>query len=415
MRTRVVITGMGLLTPLGEDVATTWEGLINGRSGIGYITAFDTSDFKVKIAGEIPAFDPVGRFGARDARRMDRYAQFVMAAADEAIRSAGLTATAETAPRIGVVIGTGVGGVTTILDTGRVVEEQGPRRVSPFSVPMMLADTAPGQVAISYGFQGPNFAVVSACASGANAIGEAAAVIRRGAADAMITGGADAALVRTSIGAFMNMGALSTNFNDEPQRASRPFDAQRDGFVASEGGGVLVLESLDFAQRRGAPILAELLGYGASADAFHITAPAENGLGAAQSMRAAIADAGLQADAIDYLNAHGTGTPLNDKSETAAAKTVFGDRAYQIPISSTKSMTGHLLGGAGALEAIVCIKTIHEGIIHPTINYEYPDPECDLDYVPNQPRRADVRTAMSNSFGFGGHNATLIIGAFNRV
>jgi 3-oxoacyl-[acyl-carrier-protein] synthase II len=404
---------MGLITPLGEDVATTWRGLLEGRSGLGRITAFDTTDFKVQVAGEIPAFDPVGRFGARDARRMDRYAQFVMAAAEEAIRSAELTVTPDTAARIGVVIGTGIGGVTTILETGKVVDEQGPRRVSPFAVPMMLADTAPGQVAIQYGFQGPNLAVVSACASGANAIGEAAAMIRRGAADAMVTGGADAALVRTAIGAFMNMGALSTNFNDEPRRASRPFDAQRDGFVASEGSGVLVLEALEFAQERGAPILAELLGYGASADAFHITAPSEKGVGAVQSMQAALADAGLEPDAVDYLNAHGTSTPLNDKGETAAAKTVFGDRAYRLPISSTKSMTGHLLGGAGALEAIVCVQTIREGIIHPTINYEYPDPECDLDYVPNEGRRADVRVAMSNSFGFGGHNATLIMGAFD--
>jgi 3-oxoacyl-[acyl-carrier-protein] synthase II len=413
MRTRVVITGMGLVTPLGEDVATTWQGLLDGRSGIGRITAFDISDFKVQVAGEIPAFDPVGRFGARDARRMDRYAQFVMAAAEEAIRAAGLTATPATAGRIGVVIGTGVGGVGTILETGRVVDEQGPRRVSPFAVPMMLADTAPGQVAIAHGFQGPNFAVVSACASGANAIGEAAGVIRRGGADAMVTGGADAALVRTAIGAFMNMGALSTNFNDEPQRASRPFDARRDGFVASEGAGVLVLESLDFARQRGAPILAELLGYGASADAFHLTAPSANGVGAVRSMRGALADAELPPEAVDYLNAHGTSTPLNDKGETAAAKTVFGDHAYRLPISSTKSMTGHLLGGAGALEAIVCIQAIRAGIIHPTINYQYPDPECDLDYVPNQARPADVRIAMSNSFGFGGHNATLIVGAFD--
>ena len=413
MRTRVVITGMGLVTPLGEDVPTTWEGLLSGRSGIGRITAFDSRDFKVQVAGEIPAFDPVARFGARDARRMDRYAQFVMAAAEEAIEAAGLTATPATAGRIGVVIGTGVGGLTTILETGRIVDEHGPRRVSPFAVPMMLADTAPGQVAIAHGFQGPNFAVVSACASGANAIGEAAAVIRRGDADAMVTGGADAALVRTAIGAFMNMGALSAGFNDEPWRASRPFDARRDGFVASEGAGILVLESLDLARRRGAPILAELLGYGASADAFHLTAPSENGFGAVQSMRAALQDAGVAPEAVDYLNAHGTSTPLNDKGETAAAKTVFGDHAYRLPISSTKSMTGHLLGGAGALEAIVCVQTIREGVIHPTINYEYPDPECDLDYVPNQARPADVRIAMSNSFGFGGHNATLIVGAFD--
>jgi 3-oxoacyl-[acyl-carrier-protein] synthase II len=408
MDRRVVITGMGTISPLGEDVPTTWANLMAGRSGVGPITLFDASDFKVKIAAQVNGFDPVARFGAREARRMDRYAQFCLAAAQEAVASAGLVATPDTAPRIGAVIGSGVG---SILDTHDVVREQGPRRVSPFSVPMMLADTAPGQIAIQYGFQGPNFVVVSACASGANAVGEAAAVIRRGAADAMVTGGGDAALVRTAIGAFLNMGALTTQWNDEPHRASRPFDAQRSGFVAGEGAGILVLEEFEFARRRGAPILAELLGYGASADAFHITAPAEEGAGAVQSMRAALADAELEPEAIDYLNAHGTSTPLNDKSETAAAKTVFGDYAYQLPISSTKSMTGHLLGGAGALEAIICIQTIREGVIPPTINYEFPDPECDLDYVPNEPRPARVRTAMSNSFGFGGHNATLIIGA----
>jgi 3-oxoacyl-[acyl-carrier-protein] synthase II len=411
MDRRVVITGMGTISPLGEDVPTTWANLMAGRSGVGPITLFDASDFKVKIAAQVNGFDPVARFGAREARRMDRYAQFCLAAAQEAVASAGLVATPDTAPRIGAVIGSGVGGIGSILDTHDVVREQGPRRVSPFSVPMMLADTAPGQIAIQYGFQGPNFVVVSACASGANAVGEAAAVIRRGAADAMVTGGGDAALVRTAIGAFLNMGALTTQWNDEPHRASRPFDAQRSGFVAGEGAGILVLEEFEFARRRGAPILAELLGYGASADAFHITAPAEEGAGAVQSMRAALADAELEPEAIDYLNAHGTSTPLNDKSETAAAKTVFGDYAYQLPISSTKSMTGHLLGGAGALEAIICIQTIREGVIPPTINYEFPDPECDLDYVPNEPRPARVRTAMSNSFGFGGHNATLIIGA----
>jgi 3-oxoacyl-[acyl-carrier-protein] synthase II len=411
MDKRVVITGMGTISPLGEDVPTTWSGLMASRSGVGPITHFDASDFKVKIAAQANGFDPVARFGAREARRTDRYAQFCLAAAEEAVASAGLVATEETAPRIGVVIGSGVGGIGSILEAHDVVREQGPRRVSPFTVPMMLADTAAGQIAIQYGFQGPNFVVVSACASAANAIGEAAAVIRRGAADAMVTGGGDAALVRTAIGAFINMGALTTQWNDEPHRASRPFDAQRSGFVAGEGAGILVLETFEFAQRRGAPILAELLGYGASADAFHITAPAEEGAGAAQSMRAALADARLEPEAIDYLNAHGTSTPLNDKTETAAAKTVFGDYAYQLPISSTKSMTGHLLGGAGALEAIICVQTIREGVIPPTINYEFRDPECDLDYVPNEPRPARVRVAMSNSFGFGGHNATLIIGA----
>jgi len=411
MKKRVVITGLGTVSPLGQDVSTTWAGLVAGRSAVGSITCFDTTDLKVKVAAQVNDFDPVARFGRRDARRMDRYAQFALAAADEALQDAGLEATPATASRIGVVIGSGVGGIGTILDTHNVVLEQGPRRVGPFAVPMMLTDTAAGQIAIKYGFQGPNFAVVAACASGTNAIGEAAAVIQRGAADAMVTGGADAALVRTALGAFVNMGALSTHWNDEPQRASRPFDAKRDGFVAGEGGAALVLESLEFAQQRGAPILAELLGYGASADAYHITAPLEDGAGAVQAMRAALLDAGLEPEAVDYLNAHGTSTPLNDKGETAAIKVVFGDYAYQLPVSATKSMTGHLLGGAGALEALICVRIIREGIIPPTINYEFPDPECDLDYVPNQARPATVRTVMSNSFGFGGHNATIIVGS----
>ena len=410
-RRRVVITGVGTISPLGEDTAATWAGLMAGRSGVGPTTHFDASDLKVRICAQVDGFDPVGRFGRRDARRMDRYAQLSLAAADEAMASAGLVVTKENAPLIGAVIGSGVGGIGTIFETHDVLRDQGPRRVGPFAIPMMLADTAPGQIAIKYGLRGPNFAIVAACASGANAIGEAAAVIRRGAAEAMVTGGADAALVRTAIGAFINMGALTTQWNDEPQRASRPFDANRSGFVAGEGAGVLVLESLEFARRRGAPILAELLGYGASADAFHITAPAEDGLGASESMRAALADASLEPGVIDYLNAHGTSTPLNDKGETAAAKTVFGEHAYQLPISSTKSMTAHLLGGAGALEAIICVETIRNGVIPPTINYENPDPECDLDYVPNQARPAEVKVAMSNSFGFGGHNATLVIGA----
>ena len=415
MNRRVVITGVGTISPLGQDVASTWEGLVSVRSGIGPITRFDVSDLKVKIAAEVKNFDPEGRFGRREARRMDRFTQFSLAAAEEALAQAQLAATLESASRIGVVIGTGIGGISTILDTDRVVRERGPRRVSPFAVPMMLADTAPGQIAIQHGFRGPNFAVVSACASGANAIGEAAAVIQRGAADAMVAGGADAALERTPIGAFANMGALSTNWNDEPLRACRPFDAKRDGFVAGEGAGILVMESLEYAQRRGAPILAEMLGYGASADAFHMTAPAEEGAGAAQSMRAALADAGLAPEEIHYLNAHGTSTPLNDKNETAAVKAVFGDYAYNLPISSTKSLTGHLLGAAGALEAVICTQVVRTGIIPPTANYEFPDPECDLDYVPNKARPANVKIAMSNSFGFGGHNVTLIITAANGV
>ncbi|MBN1318067.1 MAG: beta-ketoacyl-ACP synthase II [Anaerolineales bacterium] len=411
MNRQVVITGLGTISPLGQDVQTTWEGLVAGRSAIGPITAFDCSDLRVQIAAEVGDFDPAGRFGVKEARRMDRYTQLALAAAEEAVEQAQLTATGESASRIGVVIGSGIGGIGTIYDTDRQIREQGPRRISPFAVPMMLADTAPGQIAIQFGFQGPNFAVASACASGANAIGEAAAIIRRGAADVVIAGGADAGLVRTAVAAFANMGALSTNWNDEPQRASRPFDAKRDGFVAAEGAGILVLESEEFAKKRNAPILARFLGYGSSADAYHITAPAPDG--AIRSMRAALEDAGIEPGQVDYLNAHGTSTPLNDKNETDAAKEVFNSYAQKLPISSTKSMTGHLLGAAGALEALICVKVIQDGIIPPTINYEFPDPECDLDYVPNEKREANVRIAMSNSFGFGGHNATLIIGVMD--
>lgn len=411
MNRQVVVTGIGTVSPLGQDVQTTWEGLLAGRSAIGPITAFECSDLRVQIAAEVNDFDPVGRFGVKEARRMDRYTQLALAAAEEAVKQAQLTVTAETAQRIGVVIGSGIGGIGTIYDTDRQIREMGPRRISPFAVPMMLADTAPGQIAIQFGFQGPNFAVSSACASGANAIGEAASIIRRGAADVVIAGGSDAGLVRTAVAAFANMGALSTSWNEEPQRASRPFDAKRDGFVAAEGAAILVLESEESAQKRGTPILARLLGYGATADAFHLTAPAPDG--AVRSMRAALEDAGLEPGRIDYLNAHGTSTPLNDKNETDAIKEVFNSYAHKLPISSTKSMTGHLLGAAGALEALICVQVIREGMIPPTINYEFPDPECDLDYTPNEKRPADVHIAMSNSFGFGGHNATLILGALD--
>ena len=414
MKKRVVITGMGTISPLGEDVQTTWEAVAAGRSAVGPITHFDASDLKVGIAAQVNGFDPVGRFGRKEARRMDRYTQFALAASDEAFRSAELIVTGDISPRIGAVLGSGIGGVGTTYETDRVMREEGPRRISPFAVPMMLADTAPGQIAIRHNLRGPNFVVVSACASGTNAIGEAAAVIRRGAADAMVTGGSDAALVRTAVGAFANMGALSTSWNDEPTRASRPFDAKRDGFVAGEGAGVLLIEELEFARRRGAPILAEVLGYGASADAFHITAPAESGEGAVQAMQAALADANLSPEDIDYLNAHGTSTALNDRGETEAAKAVFGEYAYRLPISSTKSVTGHLLGAAGGLEAILCVQSILNGLIPPTMNYEFPDPDCDLDYVPNRARPADLKVVMSNSFGFGGHNATLILGAFDE-
>jgi len=403
---------MGALTPVGNDVDTMWANLVAGRSGIGPVTHFDASDFQTRIAGELKGFDPFEHLGRKEARRLDRYTQVAMVASRQALEDSGLKITPDNTYRIAVVIGSGVGGVSTIVDEVHVLRDRGPNRTSPFLVPMMLQDTAPGMVAIAYGIRGPNMAVVSACATGANAIGEAAEMIRYGRVDAAIAGSSEAGIIPLAMAGFNAMGAMSRH-NEEPERASRPFDKNRDGFVASEGAGVLVLEALDHAQARGAKIHAEVIGYGASADAFHITAPEENGAGAAAAMRMALHQAGLPPGDIDYLNAHGTSTQLNDKSETAAIKTVFGEAAYDVPISSTKSMIGHLLGAGGAVEAIVCVKVLQEGIIPPTINYETPDPDCDLDYVPNTARRKVVRRAMSNSFGFGGHNACLILAAFD--
>ncbi len=412
MNQRVVITGMGAVTPLGNDVPTTWAALIAGQSGVGPITQFDASVYPTRIAAEVKGFDPVALFGRREARRMDRFTQFAMAAAAQALEDACLKVNGSNAGRVGAVIGSGIGGITTILEQAEVLRTQGLRRVSPFLIPMMLADTAPGQVAITFGLKGPNFAVISACATGASAIGEAAEVVRRGAADAMLAGGAEAGILPLAFAGFSVMQAISTR-NDEPERASRPFDATRDGFVMAEGGGVVLLESEAHARARGARIYAEVVGYGATADAYHITAPDETGDGAARAMQIALDQAGLAPEEIGYLNAHGTSTPLNDKGETAAIKQVFGDHAYRLPVSSTKSMTGHLLGGAGAVEAIFSALALTEGILPPTINYEYPDPECDLDYVPNQARRVMVDAVMSNSFGFGGHNACLVLQRVN--
>jgi len=406
---RVVITGLGAVTPVGNDVATMWQALIAGRSGVGPITLFDPTGFDTKFAAEVKDFNAEALFGRKEARRMDRFTQFAVAAAGEALTDSGLKITPENAPRIGCVFGSGIGGIGTILAEVEVARQKGPMRVSPFLVPMMLPDTAPGQIAIQYGLKGPNMAIVTACASSSNAIGEAAEIIRRGAADVIVAGGAEAGIVPLAVAGFNVMTAISRR-NDAPQKASRPFDADRDGFVIGEGSAALVLESLEHAQARGAHIYAEVLGYGASADAYHITAPQEAGEGAARAMRAALAQAGLAPQDIGYINAHGTSTPLNDKSETLAIKQVFGPAAYQVPISSTKSMTGHLLGAAGALEAVVCVKALQEGLLPPTINYETPDPACDLDYIPNVARRVPIRTAMSNSFGFGGHNACLIFG-----
>jgi 3-oxoacyl-[acyl-carrier-protein] synthase II len=404
---RIVVTGLGCVSPVGNDVSASWKSVCAGQSGVGAITAFDTSGYKTRIAAEVKGFDAPALLGRKDARRMDRYTQFALAAVLEALRSAGLTLPLSAPERTGVMIGSGMGGVGTLVAEWEVLRTQGPHRINPFMVPMMLADNAGGQVAIRTGARGPNHCIVSACASGSNAIGEAAEIIRRGAADMMIAGGAEAAVSPLAVGGFGIMGALSAH-NDDPAAASRPFDKDRDGFVIGEGAGIVVLEAWDFARARRAPILAELAGYGTTDDAHHISAPLDDGAGAAACMRLALAQAGLKPSDVDYINAHGTSTHLNDKSETRAIKTVFGESARSVAISSTKSMTGHLLGAAGGIEAVFSVLSLRDGIIPPTINYQTPDPDCDLDYTPNRARRQPVRTVMSNSFGFGGHNAALV-------
>ena len=413
MTRRVVITGLGVLTPVGNDVNTMWQNLLAGKSGAGPGTHFDPSAFKTKFACEVKDFDATSIVGKKDARRMDKFAQFAVASSKQALDDSGLVVTPDNASRIGVMIGTGIGGITTIVNQIEEMMAKGPSRVSPFLVPMMLPDTASGQVAIQFGLKGPNLCPVSACATGSNAIGEASEWVRRGVADAVLAGGTESAIIPIALAGFNNMTAISTR-NDAPEKASRPFDKNRDGFVVGEGSGVLVLEALEHALARGARIYAEVIGYGSTADAYHITAPEENGVGAASAMKIALQQANLKPEQIDYINAHGTSTPLNDKSETAAIKSVFGEAAYSVPISSTKSMTGHLLGAAGAVEGVIAVKVINEGVIPPTINYETPDPECDLDYVPNTSRRKQVNTVMSNSFGFGGHNAVVIIGRYQN-
>ncbi len=414
MRKRVVITGLGCISPLGNDVSSLWKGIIAGLSGVDYITHYDTREHRTKIAAEVKGFNGEAIFGAREARRMDRFAQFALAAAIQAVADARLEIDKANRDQVGVVLGSGIGGVSTLFDNVKVFLERGPSRVSPFMVPMMLPDTGAGMIAIHMGLRGPNMAVVTACASGTNAIGEATEIIRRGDADVILAGGSEAALIPVAMAGLNVMTALSTR-NEEPQRASRPFDRERDGFVMGEGSAVLVLESLEHALSRQALILAEITGYGSTNDAYHISAPAENGAGAALCMQKALKNAGLTIYDIDYINAHGTSTPLNDKSETAAIKSVFGERAYNLPISSTKSMTGHLLGASGALEALLCVKILQDQILPPTINYENLDPECDLDYVPNTARAASVGRIMSNSFGFGGHNATIIVSQYSEA
>ncbi len=413
MRKRVAITGLGVISPLGLNIEDTWEALLAGKSGAAPITSFDARENKTTFAAEVKGFDPNALLGRRDARRMDRYVQLALATSLQAVENSGLIITEENKDRIGVLIGTGIGGIGTLLEEAEVLAKRGPSRVSPFLIPKMLADSGPGQVAINLGVRGPNMSVVTACATGSNAIGEAAEMIRHGRADVMIAGGGEASIIKLAMAGMNTIGALSTR-NDEPERASRPFDKNRDGFVMGEGAGVLILEELEFAKARGANILAELTGYGTSDDAYHISAPAEGGEGAALCMQLALDDAGLTVDDVGYINAHGTSTTLNDRGETAAIKTVFGERAYQIPISSTKSMTGHLLGASGALEAAFCVKALQNEIVPATINYETPDPACDLDYVPNEARKVKFTHALSNSFGFGGHNATLIISKYEE-
>ena len=408
---RVVVTGMGALTPLGLDINTTWEGLVDGKSGIDHITQFDASSLETRFAGEVKGFDPVEYMGRKEARRMDRFSQLAVAASVEAVRDAGLEINDTNKGNIGVLIGSGIGGLLTMSEQVRILIEQGPDRVSPFLVPMMIADMASAQVSIALGARGPNFCPTSACSSGSDAIGTAYEIIKRGDAEAMFAGGSEAIITPIGVAGFCANRALSTR-NEAPQQASRPFDAERDGFVIGEGAAILVLEDLAFARERGARIIAEITGYGASSDAVHITQPSENGEGAARAMQMALRKAGLAPSEIGYINAHGTSTPLNDKVETMAIKTVFGDYAYNVPISSTKSMTGHLLGAAGAIEGAVCIKVINTGVIPPTVNYNNPDPECDLNYVPNKAREARISSAMSNSFGFGGHNSVLVFQEF---
>ncbi len=411
MRPRVVITGMGVITPLGTGLEPFWSALVAGRSGIRIIQSFDAGAFRTRIAGEVPDFEPADYIEKKESRRMDRYAQFAVAGTGMAIKDAGLELEGLRRERVGVVIGSGIGGMHTFEDQARVLFERGPDRVSPFFVPMMIANMAAGQVGLTYKLYGPNVTVVTACASGNHAIGDAFKVIQRGDADIIISGGTEAPITPLGLAGFCAMKAISAR-NEAPEQASRPFDAERDGFVMSEGCGILVLESLEHARQRGAPrIYAEVVGYGTSCDAYHITAPDPEGLGAARSMQAALRDAAVEPDEVDYINAHGTSTSLNDRVETVAIKSVFGSAASRLAVSSTKSMTGHLLGAAGGLEAAICALVLHRGVIPPTINYQYPDPECDLDYVPNSLREARVRVCLSNAFGFGGHNATL---AFRR-
>ncbi len=408
---RVVVTGMGCVTPLGIGVEESWKNCVEGRSGVGPITRFDAAGLKTQIAAEVKGFDPSSYVPRREARKMDTFIQYAVATARMALEDAGYEVSGEAAERVGVSIGAGLGGLPEIENQHKVLLESGPRRVSPFFIPMAIANLAPGHVAIQTGAKGPNLSIVTACATGAHSIGEAWHIIRRGDADVMLAGGVESTITPLAVAGFNAMRALSTR-NNEPEKASRPFDKDRDGFVMGEGGAVLVLEELEHARARGARIVAELVGYGATCDAYHITAPDPEGDGAARCMEAALRSGGIAPDEVDYINAHGTSTPFNDYYETVAVKRVFGDHAERLWISSTKSMTGHLLGAAGSVEAVFSVLAIRDQVAPPTINYDTPDPDCDLDYVPNQAREGHIERALSNSFGFGGTNASLVFARF---
>ncbi len=408
---RVVVTGLGTLSPVGNTADEFWTSLIQGRSGVGMITKFDTTGYPTRIAGEVKNFDPLNFVDKKEARRLDPYLQFAVASAVLAVQDAALDTGKVDGTRFGVLIGSGIGGISTLLESHRNLIEKGPDRVSPFFIPMLIANMASGLVSMRFGAKGPNSAVVTACATGNHAIGDSFKIIQRADADVMIAGGSEAIIIPLTIAGFCSMKAMSTR-NDEPTKAMRPFDANRDGFVAGEGAGILVLESLEHALARDARIYAEIIGYGMTGDAHHMTAPDPEGDGAARAMAAALRDAGLDASDVGYINAHGTSTIYNDKFETIAIKRVFGDHARRLAVSSTKSMTGHLLGAAGGIEAIATVLALHHGVLPPTINYETPDPDCDLDYIPNQARKQDVEVALSNAFGFGGTNATLAFRAY---
>jgi len=412
MSSRVVVTGLGVVSPLGNSIDEFWNGLLEGKSGADTITKFDTTEYSAKIAAEVKNFDPTEIIDRKEVRRMDLSEQYAIVASESALNDSGINTKEVDLDRCGVVIGSGIGGISTFEQQHSVLEKSGPKRVSPFFIPMMIIDMCAGLVSMRHGFRGPNYATVSACASSSHAILDAFRIIERGDADVMITGGAEATITPTSLAGFCQAKALSTR-NDNPSAASRPFDVDRDGFVMGEGSGILILESLEHAQARGATIYAEMKGAGMTADAHHMTAPHPEGYGARKAMELAIKDSGLELNDIDHINTHGTSTGLGDIAETKAIKVIFGDMAYKIPINSTKSMTGHLLGAAGSVELIASIKSIENQIVHPTINLDNPDPECDLDYVPNKKRSCKVSNVLSNSFGFGGHNVSLIVGQFN--